>query len=77
VSQAKKMYESEREYIEGMYWDARDQLRQRLLALVEERRRKLREEKEGGDIVTGTCGMDMVVNLTMPKRNPESPWCAK
>lgn len=47
------MYESEREYIEGMYWDARDQLRQRLLALVEERRRKLREEKEGGDIVTG------------------------
>jgi len=53
VSQAKKMYESEREYIEGMYWEARDQLRQRLLALVEERRRKLREEKEGGDIVTG------------------------
>lgn len=47
------MYESEREYIEGMYWESRDQLRQRLLSLVEERRRKLREEKEGGDIVTG------------------------
>ena len=48
------MYESERESIEGQYWDARDQVRQRLLASIEERRRKLREEKEGGDVVTET-----------------------
>ncbi|TXT13715.1 hypothetical protein VHUM_01082 [Vanrija humicola] len=52
VNQAKKMYESERDHIEGMYWEARDQVRQRLLASIEERRRKLREEKEGGDVVT-------------------------
>ena len=47
------MYHSERESIEGQYWDARDQVRQRLSAAIEERRRKLREEKEGGDVVTG------------------------
>ncbi|OCF35691.1 hypothetical protein I317_03215 [Kwoniella heveanensis CBS 569] len=54
ASQAKKMYESERESIEAQYWDARDQVRQRLLAAVEDRRRRLREEKEGGDVVTDT-----------------------
>lgn len=47
------MYDSERENVEAQYWDARDQIRQRLLGLIEERRRKLREEKDGGDIVTG------------------------
>ena len=47
------MYESERETIEGQYWDARDQVRQRFLQAIEERRRKLREEKEGGDVVSG------------------------
>jgi hypothetical protein len=57
ADQAKKMYESERETIEAQYWDARDQVRQRLLGAVEERRRKLREEKEGGDIVTGESGV--------------------
>lgn len=46
------MYESERESIEGQYWDARDQVRQRLLGALEDRRRKLREEKEGGEVVT-------------------------
>ncbi|WRT69210.1 uncharacterized protein IL334_006194 [Kwoniella shivajii] len=54
ASQAKKMYESERESIEAQYWDSRDQVRQRLLAAIEDRRRKLREEKEGGDVVTET-----------------------
>ncbi len=53
ATQAKRMYESERESIEAAYWDARDQVRQRLLGAIEERRRKLREEKEGGDVVTG------------------------
>lgn len=53
AQQAKRMYESERESIEGQYWDARDQVRQRLLGAIEDRRRKLREEKEGGDVVTG------------------------
>lgn len=53
AGQAKRMYESERESIEGQYWDSRDQVKQRLLAAIEERRRKLREEKEGGDVVTG------------------------
>ena len=47
------MYESERDSIEGSYWDTKDQVRQRLLGAVEERRRKLREEKEGGDVVSG------------------------
>jgi len=49
----RKLYESERESIEASYHDARDQSRQRLLAAIDDRRRKLREEKEGGDIVTG------------------------
>lgn len=53
AQQAKRMYESERESIEGQYWDARDQVRQRLLGAIEDRRRKLRDEKEGGDVVTG------------------------
>jgi hypothetical protein len=52
-SQAKKMYQSERALIEAQYFEARDQVRQRLLGAIEERRRKLREEKEGGDVVTG------------------------
>ena len=47
------MYESERESIEAQYWDSRDQVKQRLLSAIEERRRKLRDEKEGGDVVTG------------------------
>lgn len=47
------MYQSERESIEAQYWDAREQVRQRFLGAIEERRRKLREEKEGGDVVTG------------------------
>lgn len=47
------MYDLERERIEAEYWDSRDQARQRLLAAVDERRRKLREEKDGGDVVTG------------------------
>ncbi|ORX39331.1 hypothetical protein BD324DRAFT_619272 [Kockovaella imperatae] len=54
AGQAKRMYESERETIERQYWDARDQVRQRLLQAIEERRRKLREEKEGGDVVSET-----------------------
>ena len=57
------MYDSERESIEAAYWDARDQVRQRLLGAVEERRRKLREEKEGGDVVTGT-------SLSCVRRSP-------
>lgn len=52
--QAQRAYEAERETIEGMYWDARDQVKARLLASIEERRRKLREEKEGGDVISGT-----------------------
>lgn len=59
ASQAKKMYESERESVEASYWDARDQVRQRLLGAIEERRRKLRDEKEGGDVVTGMSSLSM------------------
>lgn len=39
--------------IEQMYWEARDQVRQRLLGAIDDRRRKLTAEKEGGDIVSG------------------------
>lgn len=53
IETATRLYELERENIEAMYWDAREQARQRLLANVEERRRKLKEEKEGGDVVAG------------------------
>jgi hypothetical protein len=53
AGQAKKMYESEREAIEASYREARYQVRERLLGAIEERRRKLREEKEGGDVITG------------------------
>lgn len=47
------MYKSERDHIEQTYWEARDQVRSRLLAAIDERRRKLTAEKEGGDIVSG------------------------
>lgn len=57
------MYESERESIEASYWDARDQVRQRLLGAVEERRKKLREEKEGGDVVNGMSACTSFPNL--------------
>lgn len=57
------MYESERESIEAQYWEARDQVRQRLMGAIEERRRKLREEKEGGDIVTGESGLQFVPSV--------------
>lgn len=66
AAQAKKMYESERESIEGQYWDARDQVRQRLLSAIEERRRKLREEKEGGDMITGKCASHAVIAISGP-----------
>lgn len=56
------MYESERESIEASYWDAREQVRQRLLAAIAERRRKLREEKEGGDVVTGTSAIQKALH---------------
>lgn len=51
-AQARKMYESEREAIEAQYWEARDLVRQRLISSLEDRRRRLREEKEGGDNIT-------------------------
>lgn len=61
VSQARKMYEQERESIEAQYWEARDQIRQRLLGAIEDRRKRLREEKEGGEIITGEhCLVHMV-----------------
>lgn len=53
IDTATRLYEIERENIEAMYWDAREQARQRLLSNIEERRRKLKEEKEGGDVVAG------------------------
>lgn len=53
ATQAKNMYETERASIEAQYWDARDQVQQRLLSSIEERRRKLREEKEGGEVISG------------------------
>jgi hypothetical protein len=56
--QAQRAYEAEREAIEASYWDARDQVRVRLLGAIEERRRKLREEKEGGDVITGEYNVD-------------------
>lgn len=62
VSQARKMYEQEREGIEAQYWEARDQIRQRLLGAIEDRRKRLREEKEGGEIITGEhCLVHMVL----------------
>ncbi|WVO15406.1 hypothetical protein L204_103064 [Cryptococcus depauperatus] len=65
ISQARKMYEQERETIEAQYWEARDQVRQRLLGAIEERRKRLREEKEGGEIVTETL---LEADVRKPKR---------
>lgn len=53
VFQANQMYENERESIEAQYRDAKEQVVQRLLGAMEERRRKLREEKEGGEVISG------------------------
>ena len=43
MAQARKAFDAERELIEA----------QRLLGSIEERRRKLREEMEGGDVISG------------------------
>ena len=48
------MYENERESIEAQYREAKEQVVQRLLGAMEDRRRKLREEKEGGEVISGT-----------------------
>lgn len=47
-------YKDERAAIEAQYNEAKEQVVQRLLASLEERRRKLREEKEGGEIISGS-----------------------
>ena len=47
-------YRDERAAIEAQYNEAKEQVVQRLLASMEERRRKLREEKEGGEIISGS-----------------------
>ena len=49
------MYENERESIEAQYREAKEQVVQRLLGAMEDRRRKLREEKEGGEVISGMC----------------------
>ncbi|WVQ81395.1 hypothetical protein IAT38_003519 [Cryptococcus sp. DSM 104549] len=54
VGQAKRMYEHEREGIEASYWEARDAVRQRLLGAIEDRRKRLREEKDGGEMISET-----------------------
>ncbi|RXK38965.1 hypothetical protein M231_03695 [Tremella mesenterica] len=50
-NQAKRIHESERNAIEAQYWDGREQARQRLIVAIEDRKRKLREEKDGGEVV--------------------------
>lgn len=63
VDQGRMAYEGERAQIEAQYWEARDQVRQRLLGAIEERRRKLREEKEGGDVITGMSSIGVVHSI--------------
>jgi hypothetical protein len=53
VNRAYDEYKDERASIEAQYNEAKEQVVQRLLASMEERRRKLREEKEGGEIISG------------------------
>jgi len=53
VNRAYDEYKDERAAIEAQYNEAKEQVVQRLLASMEERRRKLREEKEGGEIISG------------------------
>jgi hypothetical protein len=57
LSSARKLYQVERQKIEDEYKKSRDLVRQRLLDGLEERRRKIREDKETvNDIVAGTFG---------------------
>ncbi|CCM02561.1 uncharacterized protein FIBRA_04664 [Fibroporia radiculosa] len=51
-------YEDEREKVEEDWKKGRDNIRQRLLEGIEERRRRAREEKEGEGAVTETGGLD-------------------
>jgi hypothetical protein len=53
VNQAYTVHREERMAIEAQYNEAKEQVVQRLLASMEDRRRKLREEKEGGDNISG------------------------
>jgi hypothetical protein len=53
VNRAYDEYKDERASIEAQYNEAKEQVVQRLLASMEERRRKLREEKEGGEMISG------------------------
>ncbi|KAJ9095622.1 hypothetical protein QFC21_005493 [Naganishia friedmannii] len=55
LSSARKLYQVERQKIEDEYKKSRDLVRQRLLDGLEERRRKIREDKEtANDIVADT-----------------------
>jgi hypothetical protein len=53
VNRANEEYQDECASIEAQYNEGKEQVIQRLLASMEERRRKLREEKEGGEVVSG------------------------
>jgi hypothetical protein len=54
-----RLYELERQKIEDEYKKGREAVRARLLDQVDERRKKVKEEKEStGDVVTGTWESD-------------------
>lgn len=76
VDQANKMYQNERDTIEAQYNDAREQIVQRFLYSLDERRRKLREEKEGGDVISGTLPLSSplgLASLRMKTATDEQP----
>lgn len=53
VESARSAYEQERNKVDEEARNAKRAVRERLLAAVEERRKKLREDKEGGESING------------------------
>lgn len=51
VDSSRKLFDLERDKLEDDYRKARDGVRQMLLDKVDERRKRLREEKDGGDVM--------------------------
>lgn len=51
VDSSRKLFDLERDKLEDDYRKARDGVKQMLLDKVDDRRKRLREEKEGGDVM--------------------------
>jgi len=55
---ARKAYEQERNEVEDAARAAKRAVRERMIGMIEERKKRLREEKEGGEVAVGEYAKD-------------------